>query len=99
MSDILTDLLTKFVDEADTFNWDFTKNLQLKGGAVIVSATVTQTFGDSALVIGTPVINSPIVQAKLSGGTAEMTYHLICDATLNNGNVISLCGRLLVEAC
>ena len=84
--------LTKQPAESRLYDFDFSELLE--GGAALVDTgtlSVTQAnqgnvAGSAAVVIGTPTVSSPIVQVRVSGGTADEDYKLtaLCSDDLDN---------------
>ena len=64
------------------YNWDFSDEAVFTTGP-ITAAEVTDWQGNpvTGVVVGAPAISSPIVQTRISGGTAGTTYYLKCRAT------------------
>lgn len=88
--------LVKNTDEFEPFNFDFSLVPEIAQQAdLIVSASVTFTGFDVALVVGPVSLGSPLVQVQLSGGTTQIVYSVHCKAILASGYIISLTGQLL----
>lgn len=64
------------------YNWNF-ENEDVFDTDPIVSAVVTDWEDNplAGIVVGVPVINSPIVQTRIQSGVAGTTYELKCKAT------------------
>lgn len=81
------------IHEFDYSEWE-----EILAGETIVSATVTITVGNGALAMGGVVISDPVVQVRLSAGTAGVEYTLECLATTSGGDILPMQGILPVVA-
>lgn len=87
--------------ESRLYDFDFTK--LLVNGAVLNSIIGVTQFniglvaGSGSLTLGAPILASPIVQIRISGGTAKEKYKLTCIATDNAGNTLECDGILRVK--
>jgi hypothetical protein len=75
------------------YHFDFSRFSELLAGEAILTAEVT---ADDDLAIGTPVINGPLVQARISGGEEGATYEVACAVTTSGGSALSQAGYLAV---
>ena len=73
-------------------------SLLLESGETI-SAVSNFTATPAGLTIGTPAISGTKAQARISGGTDGVLYHVTVTITTSAGNTRSDCGDLLVRAC
>lgn len=96
----MADTLVKRPGESKRYNFDFT-NLLATGDAIdaIVSISADTPDGADALSIGAGSISSPIVQARISGGSHGYTYEVTAKVTTEDGDTHEDCGLLEVVEC
>jgi hypothetical protein len=96
--------LIKSESEDRYYGFDFSESPEIENGAIVSSAVMT---GGAGLTFGTPDVVSTFdsewqagqgVVVQISGGTAGEDYHFACVATLDNGSVLTIPGRLVVVA-
>ena len=93
------DVFTKAVGETKLYTFDFAPELAT-GEALIDAASVVQAWGldqSDALVLGAPVVESPLVQVECSGGTAGEMYELLCSCATTSGQVLTVSGGVAVR--
>jgi hypothetical protein len=86
-------ILIKKAAESRLYNFDFS-GLLATSEALTGSPTVTAT-PDGELTIGTPAVQSPVVQVQISDGIEGSQYDLVCVADSDANNTLQVDGRLL----
>lgn len=102
MSGPVAQQLSKEAAWARLYTFDFSEaNEVAEMSEQIVSATVTCPNNDGALRIGTPLLTASSVQVLISGGTAGLTYQLVCSVNFSgnpSGQTVDLDALLEVDA-
>lgn len=75
--------------------WNFATFPEIVAGEEIESAEVTAT--PSGLTIAASTVDGDRVRARITGGTAGVTYDVKCIATTDVGSEIGIRGTLKVE--
>ena len=85
-------LLPKYVGETDSVSFDFTDSLDT--GETLAFSSVAATVWDgtdsspSAIISGSSVISTVYVIQKVTAGTANVWYLLLCTATTSLGRTL-----------
>ncbi len=87
-------ILDKQPTESDLFDIDFTPKLVT--GDTISSVTSVAT-AQAGLTIGAPLLSSPKVQVRISGGTDGTLYKITAIVVTSNGNTLETDVFLRVE--
>lgn len=87
-------ILDKQPLESDLFDIDFAPKLATGD---TVTAVTSVTTAQAGLTIGAPVLSTPKVQVRLSGGTDTILYKLTAIVTTANGNTLETDVFLRVE--
>ena len=87
-------ILDKQPTESDLFDIDFAPKLATGD---TVTAVTSVTTAQAGLTIGAPVLSTPKVQVRLSGGTDTILYKLTAIVTTANGNTLETDVFLRVE--
>jgi hypothetical protein len=74
--------------------FEFEKFAELVAGQTLSAPTVTVT--PSGPTIGSPAVSGSQIQVRVSGGTAGVTYSLLCTATTSGSSTIDQTGILIV---
>lgn len=91
----------KLVGESRLYDLDFTDQKEIVAGETL-TGTPTVTAAPSGLTISSPPViggANKKVQVRISGGTANTTYSVLCTVTTTGGNTLQGCGTLYVSTC
>lgn len=93
------DVIEKRVAESRVYTFNFAPKMAASETitAVVALTSVPTTTGPAALVLGSSVIASQQVQARISGGTNGGKYFQVCKVTTDAGNTLQCEGYLLVR--
>jgi len=93
----MANLNEKILEESFVYDFDFTNRL-LTGDTLI---SFTPSYTPDGLTTGAPVLGggNKIVQVRISGGEAGTLYHTKYVGTTVQGDIVAVCGELLVKEC
>lgn len=93
--------LTKIAAESLLFDMDFNKRLSegetIQSVTSIVSTSYARVTGSTALVIGTSIIQTSLVQFRISAGTFGEQYAIAITILTSKSNTIIGEGLLRIE--
>jgi hypothetical protein len=97
MSTLIATVRTKRVDWSRVYNFDFSAFGEFSEDSETIS-TAEVTSLPSGLTVGSATIDNLLVQVRISGGVAGVSYTLECQITTSSGSVLKLQGILNVVA-
>jgi hypothetical protein len=95
-------ILEKHPLEARTYDFDFSKQVEIAAGDTIASVTEIQqlqTAGGGTLTLGIPVASPTRAQCDVSGGSDGDDYTLTAVVLTVAGKTLVGCGKLIIRSC